>query len=75
MPALGQEEVGGSWVFPFSAQRMFRCVRLWYKCLSKTTETSSLRLFHCSRLGALLEVDGNEFIYLIRDCSSGVSIR
>lgn len=28
-----------------------------------------------SRLRALLQVYGNEFIYLIRGCSSGVSIR
>lgn len=52
----GQEEVGGSWVFPSSAPRMFRWVRLWYKSLSETTETTSSLLFHHSRLGALWEL-------------------
>lgn len=48
---------------------------MWNKCLSKSTEIASLRLFHHSRQGVLWQIDGNKFIYLIRDCGSGISIR
>lgn len=75
VPRSWAGEVGGSWPFSSPAQRLFRWVSLRYKCLSKTTGISCLRLLHRSRLGALWQIYGNEFIYLIRDCSSGVPIR
>lgn len=69
MPRSWAGEVGGS--CPETVQ-----VGEHMECLSKSTEIASLRLFHHSRQGALWQIDGNKFIYLIRGCSSsGLSIR